>query len=158
MVTITRSTARGNGHARILKAPVAEIPTDLLAVAIAKKLEGQALEPGGYHVQGEATIAVDCIISKGQSTSARAAFHCDLPAVLAVALQQAGVKPERVAALVEKAILEADSGKAERSYLDLAKAAVDRAAAQITSALPPIARSGATSVKGRVDVVKWLPS
>jgi hypothetical protein len=158
MATITRSPVRGNGHARILKAPAADIPTDLLAVAIAKKVEGEPLEPGEYHVQGEATIAVDCIITKGQSTSCRAAFRCDLAAVLAVALQHAGVKRDRVSALIEKAILDAHNGQAVQAYADLAAAAVDRAAEQITSTLPAISRTGQTSVKGRVDVVKWLPS
>jgi hypothetical protein len=158
MVTSTRSPVRGNGHAHILRTPAAGIPTDLLAVAIAKKLEGESLEPGEYHVQGEATIAVDCIISKAQPTSARAPFRCDLAAVLAVALQQAGIKPERVGAMVERAILDAHNGQAVQGYVDLAEAGVDRAAEQITSTLPSVARAGATSVKGRVELVKWLPS
>jgi hypothetical protein len=143
----------------VLPSPVcsstSRIPAGLLALALGRKLEAEPLEPGEYHVRGRVIVAVDCIVTKAQPVSARQPFRCDLAAVLAVILQQAGVKPERVAGAVERAVLAAQEGEASREHLDATAAGLERASKAIIDTLPPVHRDGVTKVVGTAEILRF---
>ncbi|HLN27597.1 MAG TPA: hypothetical protein VK395_07610 [Gemmataceae bacterium] len=160
MATVSSTRVTGNGHRKgpaivtqLLKA--APIPAAELAVAIAKRLPVASLEPGEYRVQGTVTLAVDAIITKGQPTSAKQSYNLDLATVLAVALERAGIKVEKIPDFLEKTITIALENGPTQLYAEVTQAMIKQTETAVAENLPRVPRQSATHVAGTVEIVHF---
>lgn len=138
------------------------IPEAAIVEALSRKLGSdlEPLEPGEYVVRGKVTVNVDCVVSKGQPTSARQAVRLDPSRLLAAALRLAGVRMDKAANLIERAVQSATAEESPEApeWLDVIEGTVGRCKSAIADALPMQPREGACKVTGSVVVGDFFRS
>lgn len=130
--------------------------TDLVALAMSKKLKADAPPPGEYVVSGLATVRVNVRIAKGEPTMYRPTSSLPLKGVLAVALRRAGVMRGNIARIIAEAATEALEAGEKVEGLEETEEAI-KAVEKMLERLPPKSREGATRVEGDVELLGFAP-
>jgi hypothetical protein len=132
------------------KAQLGELMPAVLA-NLAKKLapEDVTLKAGKYRVQATAIVHVDGYLTKGEDTTYT---PTDVPikAVLAIALQRAGIAPERIKPFIAE--VAALAMKADKTVTKQVDEALEKFKAGIASTLPKQPRKGALKVEGELKI------
>ena len=136
---------------------------DAILVAVSKLLGNNApvLAPGTYPVNGEVTLRVNGIVTKGEDTEYTPTVDIPLIPTLALVLEKSGITRERSIALLTEAMQEslALGQQAHDSVCDRItdiETAIERVR-QVTDALPKKTRTGQTRVRGEIEILEPLP-
>jgi hypothetical protein len=126
---------------------------NLVGHALTRGLKPTELEPGEFHICGRAELDIRCSISKGVQTSARAPFRPEWARVLAHLLKGLKVPSSRVASVLTKAILSAET----TARIDEHTLAAQACLAGIAEGQPDVPRAGNTKLAGTVKLIAFEP-
>ena len=136
--------------------------TDAILVAVSKLLSNSTpvLRPGSYPVNGEVTLRVQGVVTKGEDTEYTPTADIPLIPTLALVLEKSGITRERSIALLTEAMQESLAmGQTAHCALSHRMNDIETAMArvrEVTHALPKKTRSGATRVRGEIEILTPL--
>ena len=136
---------------------------DAILVALSKLLNNNApvLAPGTYPVNGEVTLRVQGVVTKGEDSEYTPTVDIPLIPTLALVLEKSGITRERSIALLTEAMQEALAlGQRAQGAVCDRITDIETALArvrEVTDALPKKLRAGQTRVRGEIEILEPLP-
>jgi len=135
---------------------------EAILVAVSKLLNNSTpvLEAGTYPVNGEITLRVKALVTKGEDTEYTPTVDIPLIPTLALVLEKSGITRERSIALLTEAMQES-LALGQRAHCALSQRINDIETAiqrvrEVTDALPKKTRAGQTRVRGEIEVLTPL--